>query len=130
MDLTELSKDIYQANKEKGFWDEERNTGELLMLVVSELGEAMEALRRDKCVSNYLINNSQWSDILSDIDNKKDLYKKNYENLVKGTFEEEVADALIGLLDLCGGLNIDIQKHVELKLAYNKLRPHKHGKKF
>ena len=39
MNLTELSKEIHQDNKEKGFWDEERNIGEMLMLIVSELGE-------------------------------------------------------------------------------------------
>ena len=31
--------------REKGFWDQERNTGEALMLVVTELAEAMEAYR-------------------------------------------------------------------------------------
>ena len=32
--------------KEKGFWDEKRNTGEALMLIVTELAEAMEAHRK------------------------------------------------------------------------------------
>ncbi len=31
--------------KEKGFWDKERNVGEALMLVVTELAEAMEGYR-------------------------------------------------------------------------------------
>ena len=31
--------------KEKGFWDKERNIGEALMLIVTELAEAMEAHR-------------------------------------------------------------------------------------
>jgi len=31
---------------EKGFWDQERNIGEALMLVVTELAEAMEAHRK------------------------------------------------------------------------------------
>lgn len=31
--------------KEKGFWDKERNIGEALMLVVTELAEAMEGYR-------------------------------------------------------------------------------------
>ncbi|MDV7400066.1 hypothetical protein RZS08_52105, partial [Arthrospira platensis SPKY1] len=43
--LNSLSNQIYEANKAKGFWDKERNVGELLMLVTSELGEAMEAHR-------------------------------------------------------------------------------------
>jgi len=31
---------------EKGFWDQERNVGEALMLIVTELAEAMEAYRK------------------------------------------------------------------------------------
>jgi NTP pyrophosphatase (non-canonical NTP hydrolase) len=32
--------------KSKGFWDKERNVGEALMLIVTELAEAMEAHRK------------------------------------------------------------------------------------
>jgi len=32
--------------KEKGFWDKERNIGEALMLIVTELAEGMEAHRK------------------------------------------------------------------------------------
>ena len=46
--LNELSEEIYQNNKEKGFWDNKRNVGEMLMLVTSELGEAMEAHRKGR----------------------------------------------------------------------------------
>ena len=32
--------------KSKGFWDEKRNIGEALMLIVTELAEGMEAYRK------------------------------------------------------------------------------------
>jgi len=32
---------------DKGFWDQERNVGEMLMLCVTELAEGMEAYRND-----------------------------------------------------------------------------------
>ena len=35
----------HRIAKDKGFWDRERNVGELLMLCVTELSEAMEAFR-------------------------------------------------------------------------------------
>ncbi len=38
--------------KEKGFWDQERNIGEALMLVVTELAEAMEG-HRIKDTANF-----------------------------------------------------------------------------
>ena len=43
--LNELSAVCHTIAKEKGFWDQDRNIGEALMLVVTELAEAMEAHR-------------------------------------------------------------------------------------
>lgn len=37
----------HKAAKDKGFWDNERNVGEMLMLITTELAEAMEAHRHD-----------------------------------------------------------------------------------
>lgn len=42
--------------------------------------------------------------------------------------EEEYADIIIRALDQCRRLKIDIQQAVEVKHAYNKTRPFKHGK--
>lgn len=44
--------------------------------------------------------------------------------------EEEYADIIIRALDQCRRLGIDIQRAIEIKHAYNKTRPHLHGKKF
>ena len=43
--LNELSQLCHSIAVEKGFWDEKRNIGEALMLIVTELAEAMEAYR-------------------------------------------------------------------------------------
>jgi hypothetical protein len=44
--------------------------------------------------------------------------------------EDEVADAIIRLLDFCGARGIDIDWHIKNKLRYNATREHKHGKKY
>ena len=44
--LRELSELCHRIAKEKGFWDEKRNIGEALMLIVTEIAEAMEAHRK------------------------------------------------------------------------------------
>jgi hypothetical protein len=31
---------------------------------------------------------------------------------------------------LCGGMGIDLEKHIELKMKYNSMRGYKHGKAF
>lgn len=44
--LSELSEFCHAIAVEKGFWDDKRNMGEALMLIVTELAEAMEAYRK------------------------------------------------------------------------------------
>jgi NTP pyrophosphatase (non-canonical NTP hydrolase) len=101
--LNDISTAIYKQNKDKGFWDAERNVGELLMLMTSELGEALEAHR-------------------------KDLNDDHLPHL-KG-FDTELADCLIRIFDSGGGLNIKLGDVLIQKLAYNLSRPYKHGKKY
>ena len=44
--LNEMTKLCHAIAVSKGFWDKERNIGEALMLIVTELAEAMEAHRK------------------------------------------------------------------------------------
>jgi len=47
--LNSYSKLCHRIAKQKGFWDKKRNLGEMLMLIVTEISEAMESYRnRDK----------------------------------------------------------------------------------
>lgn len=43
--LNELARICHSIAVSKGFWDEKRNIGEALMLIVTELAEAMESYR-------------------------------------------------------------------------------------
>lgn len=70
----------------------ERNVGELLMLCVSELAEAMEGHRKNL------------------MDDKLPHRKM---------FEVEIADTMIRLFDLAGGLDLDIAGAITEKLEYN-----------
>jgi NTP pyrophosphatase (non-canonical NTP hydrolase) len=123
--LATLVADSHKTAKQKGFWDKPRNTGELLMLIVSELGEALEADRKSKhCALS--------KPILKKVNEKKlpEEFKEVYEKYVKGSFEEEIADTFIRLFDLCGGLKINIEEHIALKMRYNQSREKLHGKSY
>lgn len=113
--LNELAKNIHKDNVDRGFYDTPRETGTILMLIVSELSEALEAYRKYKFVNK--------DDLEGEFD--KDKFKEK----VKDTFEDEIADALIRILDMCGDMEIDIAKHVYQKLLYNRTRGYKHGGK-
>lgn len=44
-DIAKLIKECHRIASEKGWWDKERNEGELIALMHSELSEALEAMR-------------------------------------------------------------------------------------
>jgi NTP pyrophosphatase (non-canonical NTP hydrolase) len=87
---------------EGGWWNDihtgerlNRNKGELLMLMVSEIAEAMEAARKD---------------LMDDkLPHRKGL-------------EVELADAVIRIADFCGGFNLDLAGAIMEKIEYNSNR--------
>lgn len=122
--LNEISKQFHERAKQKGFWDEKREIGTLLMLVVSELSEALEADRKGL---NARIDIFDFY-FKSDFTDKQ--YSELFKDTIKDTFEDEIADTFIRLFDLVGFLGIDIDKHIELKMKFNATREHKHGKAY
>ncbi|MCM8796739.1 MAG: hypothetical protein NC923_02515 [Candidatus Omnitrophica bacterium] len=43
---------------------------------------------------------------------------------------EELADCCIRIFDYCGKKKINLEQALLKKMAYNKMRPYRHGKKF
>lgn len=135
--LNDFSKEIYEGNKLRGFDVAKENIGQSLMLVVSELSEALEADRINKHANlksfehklkkSVIINNP---DLCSAEISPDTAYKAYFEYSIKDSFEDEIADAIIRLFDLCGGLGIDIESHIKYKLEYNSKRQFKHGKSY
>lgn len=48
----------------------------------------------------------------------------------KEDIAEELADCCIRIFDYCGAHKIDLEEALTKKIAYNKTRPYRHGKKF
>ena len=123
--LNELAKTVHENAKSKGFYDNKKNIGEMLCLIHSEVSEALEADRKkqyckmDKPQENVLMG---WT---SDID-----FQHDYKDKVKGSSEEEMADIVIRVLDMCAFKNIDLDLHVKAKMRYNSSRQFMHGKSY
>lgn len=126
--LNELAAVIYDNNVKKGFYEEPVQTGTRLMLVTSELAEALEADRKNRYAGNICAFYEPEETIT--VKDEHDNTKTVFETMVKDKFEDEIADAIIRLLDLSVHMNIDIDWHVKAKMAYNATRPYKHNKAY
>lgn len=131
-DIKFLQEKIHKNNIEKGFYQDEKNIGEMLCLVHSEVSEALECDRKDKYCE---LHNENWKDgnetLLEMLDNSDDVdFKVSFERLVKDSFEDELSDIVIRVLDLAEYKKIDLYNHILLKMRYNSLRGFKHGKKY
>ena len=134
--LNQLRDEIHENAKNKGFWDSPRETGTLLMLCVSELAEALEADRKGQYAkiddAEFIIDGRTIREDLDLAIKENDMIKFEdiFRTQVKDTFEDELADDMIRILDICGARSIDIEKHIELKMKYNATRERMHGKKY
>ncbi|MGJ1424532.1 hypothetical protein ACR79B_11105 [Sphingobacterium spiritivorum] len=113
--INDLAKDAYAINLNKGYYINEVNIPEKLCLIHSEVSEALEADRKSRfCVLNEY-QKRKLKGWIRDGD-----YNDAYKSMVKGTFEEEMADIIIRTISLCEHLGIDIDYHVQAKIRYNK----------
>lgn len=130
MDIDKTAMRIHQTAVNHGFWDKPRNFGEMLMLVTSELAEALEEDREgrpavwfkhtDECSTQDegVTPGPPWCDC----------HPKPEGALV------EVADAIIRLFDtghhLAAQTEYSLSEVITTKMAYNDQREHMHGKAY
>jgi NTP pyrophosphatase (non-canonical NTP hydrolase) len=121
--INQLAKEVHENAKAKGFFDKEKNIGEMLALIHSEVSEALEADRKNK----YCMVDGEW--LFNSLKSEGD-FTDVYKDWVKGSFEEELADIIIRVMDLAAFKGIDLESHIKAKMRYNSLREYKHGKKY
>lgn len=119
--LNQMALAIYQENRAKGFHEKDHEFGTWIALIHSELSEALEAdrLGRHASVKDYILGVHQGYEP-----------SRCFEEYIKNTVEDEIADAIIRLLDLVAMEGINIAEHIKLKREYNSHRPYMHGKKY
>ncbi len=106
MTLAELTTMLHANAVDKGFWTEDRALPETLMLIVSELAEALEEYRTHHEPSEIYYRDGKPEGI-----------------------PIELADAVIRILDACGQYGIDMEAVILEKHRYNLTRDYKHGKR-
>jgi NTP pyrophosphatase (non-canonical NTP hydrolase) len=135
-DLNNIAVLAHKTAKDKGFWDNERDINELLMLVITELSEAVEADRKGRMANikyysdrldefRYSANQSLLGD---EIPSKFEEYKKkSFERYIKDTFEDEIADAILRVMDLMASLNIRASETGEMMTIKKGLNKYKNN---
>lgn len=134
MDIKEISKQINENAHAKGFWDKGVDVPEKLMLIVSEVSEAMEADRIDKRANiNGFYSDMKNAGIGKDLSFKSRFeqveFERSFEATIKNSLEDELADAAIRIFDLATEMGIDLSWHIDHKVKYNANRPVMHGGK-
>lgn len=107
--ITQLAKEIFEVNKAKGYHNENRSNEHFLMLVITELSEAVEAdrgnSRNRRANMDWFNKRIQTNRSYKGLDpsiTKERAYEVIYNETIKGSIEEELADSVIRLLDLVG----------------------------
>ncbi len=100
-----MSRVVNEIAKSKGWWKGDRNDGEMVALMHSELSEALEGLRHGNPASEHIPEFS--------------------------AVEEELADVIIRIMDYSVAKNHRVAQAIIAKVAFNDKREFMHGgKKF
>lgn len=118
--LSMMQDEVYEVNAENGWFDDQRTFGDEMMLLVTEVAEAMEAFRDFGFKQFYRRPDGEFDD--------SPVSDSGAPNKPEGV-ASEIADVLIRVLDTCHRHDIDLFKAFREKLNYNITRGYRHGGK-
>ena len=99
-----VSRSVHNNAVAHGWWDEPREDGTLIALIMSEAAEALESLRKGNGPDDHC---PQFSGA-----------------------EVELADVVIRIMDMTEARGWNVAGAIVAKHEFNKSRPYKHGKEF
>lgn len=105
MNLNELRDKAYRIARENGWHDKEYSNEHFLMLIITEIAEAVNADRSNRRAQRRIFEENA--------NTPQHYHEKHwkfcYEHFIKGSLEEELADVVIRCLDLAGLKDCDLE---------------------
>lgn len=106
-DLNKLRDRAYKIAKEHGFHEKELSDETYLMLIITEISEAVNADRKDKHADIAF----ETEPVLG--------WKESFEKYIKNTVEDELADVAIRLFDFAGIKEAKVKEAVSYNIRGN-----------
>ena len=100
MNLNESRDEAYSIAKANGWHEEEHSDEHWLMLIITEIAEAVQADRKNLHADVEAFK--KYKEIID--------FKENFERQIKNTVEDELSDVVIRCLDLAGLRKFDLEE--------------------
>ena len=117
MNLTELRDEACSIAKANGWHDEKHSDEHWLMLIITEIAEAVQADRK-----NLHADKTCFDEIINDIPSDATLFEKNdwfRKANIKNSVEDELSDVVIRCLDLAGLKGFDLEEVNDLMESFD-----------
>lgn len=114
MNLNELRDEAYSIAKANEWHEEEHSDSHCLMLIITEIAEAVQADRKDKHADIAKFKEWQGNSLPLSEETRIRRFKEDFEAYIKNSVEDELSDVVIRCLDLAGlrGISIDIPQYL------------------
>ena len=109
MNLNNLRDEAYSIAKANGWHEEEHSDSHWLILIITEIAEAVQADRKDKHadVDQFKEYQTYYGSFLPSKETLEIRFREDFEEYIKNSVEDELGDVIIRCLDLCGVKGLD-----------------------
>lgn len=110
MNLNELRDEAYSIAKANGWHEQEHSDEHWLMLIITEIAEAVQADRKGHHADAASFNEYQtyYGSFLPSEETREIRFKEDFEAYIKNTVEDELSDVVIRCLDLAGLRKVEL----------------------
>ena len=108
MNLNELRDEAYSIAKANGWHEQEHSDEHFIMLIITEIAEAVQADRKDKHADIAKFKEWQGNSLPLSEETRIRRFKEDFEAYIKNSVENELADVVIRCLDLAGLRKVEL----------------------